>query len=473
MPKYTPEEYKKLWNSRDDMGRRKMIEDLLAVYDHDWKGLLDSKIETLFSRKTADKLKQRSDTTLNPLRRAVDELAQIYSKDPERNVNGSIEGLDPYEAMGTLDMTLDQAARLCFLCREILIRPLIIEDYFSGEPRFVFDIITPDKYAVFPHHDPLRVDGLVIELPRKKGVAKFVIWEDDYHALLDAQWNELTEDQLPHEYIGTQGINPYGIIPYLPCHAMYPARGFWHEKESNAIYDLTLTIGTAKTDYLHIRNLQSFKQLAITGKTDKGVDMATVALDPSRTIEVKGPTTDVKVLDMQADLRTHLDTLLDMMEASLNQVGLRPDATRGTMDAQSGYALSIKTHRQEQVWEQQRSIWAFWENRLYQMSRIIGSYDGIALPDGDLQIDYADIGPDENPQEQALLYASYEEHDWVSKAWVQRKLGFSEDEISQIEEEISKEKQQAIERQQKIMEEKEPAGTDPVIPNRYPAEFQK
>ena len=256
------------------------------------------------------------------------------------------------------------------------------------------------------------------------------VWTPTQHWMLNANWQPCKV--YPLDANGRRsgkgemqtGINPYGVIPYVPCFASYPAMGFWHDHKSKGLLDATYHAGIQKTDHNHLRHFQSFKQLYI--RSDKEVKNApALALDPAAVIQVRGQSSEVGAIDLQANLREHLDTLLQGAQATLALYGIRPEAVRGQagQGVQSGYALQIKNHRTQRIKESYARSWVRNEQRLYQVARRVADMDqlGVALPDGVYGVKHADMSPPQNPTEQAALAIQLKEAGW-SEANIMREV---------------------------------------------------
>lgn len=384
-----------------DSARRWRVAELRSVYSHRWDHILEAELERRFEdRRTYDRLKLVADTSLNMIRWAVDRIASIYSRPVTREVEGySPETADtllaPYLSDGELDLTLDQACRLTFLCRNLFARPLVVER--AGELKILLDLITPDRVIVDPSpDDPLAIRGICYMLPGED--RRYVVWTRDYHATLDHTFRTVESGQ-----------NPYGMIPVVPLFDSYPAVGFFHEGDSSGLYRATVEAGVAMTHLRHLMKMQSFKQLAIKGQVDRKT-MRFVA-DPCAVIEV--PHGDVEILDWQADIRMQIDVILQAAEIVLNLYGIRPEAVRGSVDAASGYALELKMHDLQDARERLRIMWAPQEQALYRTARVVWEVERLRperikyptrpLPLAKLIITYPEIGPGRDPGEVADL----------------------------------------------------------------------
>lgn len=386
------ERLRKVWDSEKDTERRNFICDLLQIYDHDWRELLDQRLEELFLPQNWKKIRLQIDTSINLLAWASDELGGIYNEPAARTIEGNEDGLEPYVNEGELDAALDEAARLCFALRQIVLRPLVVER--DKETVVVLDVVPPDRCCILPDKDdPLKLNAIAVRLSD----ARWSVWTDEQHWVVGHDWKPIEGDG------GEAGRNPYKTIPYVLCHARYPSRGHWSHQRSKGLLEATYQVGVGKTDHQHLRHTSSFKQMYIRqDKVDEEIPKQIA--DPTSVVQLRGQTAEAGVIDMQADLPSHLESLMQGAQATLALYGIRPEAVKGTVDASSGYALSLKMHKQQQVWGAYRRAWTRNERELYRVARVVWAVDAKGkppLPEGKLEIEYAELGPGQDPIEQA------------------------------------------------------------------------
>lgn len=403
--------YMELWES--DRNRRERVQQLLDIYDHKWTDLLVQKIEQNFAKQNQARMLSKIDTSLNMLRWSADTLAPVYAEGCQRFIEGIPDAdISAYTNDGILDLTLDRASRLLFAVRELLLRPIV-----DSEGKVVVDIITPAQCSVIRNPDnPLQLDGLVY----KTGQGEYVVWEavegPEGHAVYDKGWQEQVKPD------GQPYSNDYGIIPFVFAHALFPERGTWHDHDANGLKTATLNLGLAKTDYNHKRHLQSHKQMVFSGVSERGIG-GKAASDPSYAIVLKDPSASASVLDLHGDLQAHLNSIIQDAAQTLSLYGINPGAVKGSLDASSGYALSIKMTDTERVWKQQRTLWQAWEQQLYDVTRRVLEEDGnTQLPEGKLVFVWPDIGPETDKASEADFWLKLLQAGVVSVPEVRRAL---------------------------------------------------
>jgi len=385
--KLTSENLQSLVKKQSEAERREYVAGLLDIYAGDWKHALDDELRALFLPQTYEKLALRADTSINVLKQAADQIACVYSRKTTRTVDGNTE---PFEVFADLDMAFDGADKKTFVCQETFVRPL----YDETRQLLTVDILTPDSAWALPAPlDPLGLSFLMYQ----KG-DHFVVWTAENYAVYDKDFHLIRDPENP------DNLNPFGVIPWVCIHNAYPSDGqVFHEGESEQLRQATMTTGVQKTDLNHIQHLQSFKQLVGIGLDDE--EKMQKMADPSSMLTIDNPGASVSVLDMQADLKMHLDSVLQASAVTLNQLGIRPEMTRGTLSAQSGYALTIQLHNLERQWEQRRNLWRLFEQRFYDVARSVWFFfTGDELPAGKVQVDYQPLGPGANLAEEVATY---------------------------------------------------------------------
>jgi hypothetical protein len=384
----------------------------------DWHDWLRERVLAQFLEQNAEKLMVRADTTLNLLAWVTQEIAAIYSRPVER------EFVTEFEPGVEVDLGLESASHMTFALGECAIRPKWATD------RIILDLIPPDRFEYgVSDEDPLDLEWIVIDVTPDGDEKRFRVWTKNNYVTLGPDWKPVDDGVQP---------NPFGLVPYVVTHTMYPHTCRWQGKKTDIMSELTLFTGVALTDHAHLRHHQSYKQIVI--RSDKDAEkQAKIASDPSSVLSVRGQGAGADVLDMQADLIGHLESLLKRLEASLNQWGLRPEIIRGTLDASSGYALKIKLTGQEKAWDKLRRLWDLWEMHLWRLAaKTIPAEGGPVVPKLE-RIDWPDLGPGKDPTEVANRCSTLVSAGIYSRAEALREMERTDEEIQQIQDEIIQE----------------------------------
>ena len=421
MMKITSENLQNLVKSQEQTERREYVADLLDIYAGDWKHALDDELQKLFLPQTYEKLCLRADTSINVLKQAADQIACVYSRMTTRTVDGDSE---PFDNFVDLDMAFDASDKKSFVAQEVFVRPL----YDPERKKLTVDILTPESAWALPAQlDPLGLSFLMYQRGNE-----YVVWTDEFYATYDRDFNLVPDEGNP------ENLNPFGVIPWICIHNNYPSDGrVFHEGESEQLRQATLATGVQKTDFNHIQHLQSFKQLVGIGLDDE--EKMQKMADPSAMMTIDNPGGSVQVLDMQANLKQHLETVLEASAVTLNQLGIRPEMTKGTLSAQSGYALTIQLHNLESQWEKRRNLWRMYEQRFYDVARAVWEFfTDEELPEGVVQVEYQPLGPGANLSEEVNTYKTAVDAKLISRKRAMQTLwnmtdAEADEEIAQIQ----------------------------------------
>lgn len=380
-----------------EKNQRQYAENLLCIYDGDWTDLIKAKLQTRFSPETYKHLRVEVDPTINMVQRVVHLVAAIYTEEAERLV-GDIEP-EQYTREGLIDDLLDEADRMVFLCRNVLLHP------YSVEGGLDLDVITPDRFTVLRTKGRRsEIDAAMFFVPDEK---KYVVWTPEEHCVLDSGFN------VDYDF-GVQP-NDYGRIPLIPIFEQEPVRHWWQVKMAETLYQLALNTASAIADLMHGIKLASYKKLVI--KLGKGGKLET---SPDQNMDVVYPLIiegdgDVAVADITVDHEKLLDTIFKKAGAPLAQWGLRTDMIRqGGLDATSGYHLRLQMAGLLKQHRRRAKRWRTRESRIYQLGATIidvdrrrseySDYGLMPLPTGDLQVNHGDLGPEDNPVEKAAYW---------------------------------------------------------------------
>lgn len=389
-----------------------------GMYENDWYKILEQEVLRQFTREVAERLMIQADTSINIFRWAVDQLCAIYSRPVQRQIEG-----EDLEMMPRLDQVFSLSSRLTYGLGETLIRPVWTED--RGWHSW---LMPPERWTVIPDpSDKSKVILLYIEFPSKEGsgVSRRELWTAENYWPLDSNWNPIIEES-------TEGnTNPYGVIPWIVTHAEYPTTCFWSDSFSRSLAEAALQFGVAVSDWNNLRHTQSFKQLALKTSDSKQTKKHTRTMgDPASIIVLSGQNDSASVLDYQVDLKSHLDAIFYKAQSTLAMKGITPSLIRSSLDASSGYALKLKMHGQELVWEQQRLLWDLWEEEFWDVARVL--YPGI-LPDGIVTRTWPELGPGRSLEEERKHAMEMVASGLWSLSHARRKLGMTEEEIAQVE----------------------------------------
>ena len=386
--------------------RRRQAAELLRIYEGDWEDILAAEIREVFaSPDNAERALRYEDRSRNLLRWAAERIGAIYDRPPVRLLDGSPSpAYDALTKQAHLDLAMQQVSHYLIVVSEVFVRPAVRVDR-AGTPRLYFDLLTPDVVEVrVAQDDPTIVTALAYEewteddsgTPRKR----YVYWDADRVLVYDHDWRRVTDPDNP------DGLNPYGLIPWVACHRTYPTRMFWHTARSEELRNATLRTALALTDLNHALAEAGYRQIVLSGRPGEDFPARQVR-DVGQPLLV-GPTGTATTLDTVAPFGDLIDAILSKAGTALNLMGLRPSALRGTVDASSGYALRIQEHGLEEARDRLRTVMSVWEQELYATTARVWNTHTLQRQhlseDATLTIRWADVGPSAQPKELSEMW---------------------------------------------------------------------
>jgi len=85
-----------------------------------------------------------------------------------------------------------------------------------------------------------------------------------------------------------------------------------------------------------------------------------------------------------------------------------------------------------------RGLWSLYEKQLYSVASVVSLVDaGVALPAGELEVEYPDIGPASNPLDKATIAEKYQTVGMSRQNIWREVFGKSEEWIQQNEQELT------------------------------------
>jgi len=418
--------------------RRAQSKLLLDMYRGDWDDQLDSRIDDAFVTEAGrDKAKAHRNTSYNVLHWICGKLGAIYDVSPIRTLGEETPEhyLEMVVASG-MDMALGEACRLGVCVGQVFVRPVAMD---GGGLRF--DILTPEVVEVEVHpDDPTHAAELIYEewSTEAQGMARkrYIYWDAERHLVFDGSWNRVVVEG------NEEGRNPYGMIPWVTFHARWPVLAFWHDLRGEALRQATLNAAVSLTDLGVLFQECSYKQLGLTGRPGKDWP-ARQRREPGAPIILGSGT--ASVLDMTAPF----GPLMDAIERRLGMVGtmegLNPEAIKGTLSGDSGYALRLKQQGLEQAWRAGRQVYSEWERRLYVATARVWNVHrlGPLFPENvEVAVEWADVGPDAQPQELTEIWALRHEKGFCThvEAIMGARPGLSEARAREVAAEVAAER---------------------------------
>lgn len=382
-----------------DYARRVEIEKRLDLYHDNYKLILQNEIDNQFHKSTRGNVKQMIDDSSNVLKRIINEISLVYKQNAVRSYKVNDEDDERYKEIldqMPVDLTMQEVNRKTNLCNECLIYIVPRNDKID------YDIITPDKVEVYQHReDPTKPAGIMfskayVDTINNTKIRK-VYWDiEGQHMIYDEHDNVLENLGNPYTDIN----NPEKtILPFVIFHKNYMIDSIWDRTSGNDLVSGTIQIGVLLTYLNYLMKVGSFKMLTFTGIDIKDIPQDLI-FDPLFAKVIKDPSGQIGTVDLQLALNVIWEIIYNKIGALANNYGLSLDNFKLTADAQSGYALKIKNLGIENIIEGQRKFYRYYENELFEKTKIVNNtiYKDKQIKDGGIfRIDFAETEYPESP----------------------------------------------------------------------------
>ena len=386
-----------LWNRSTE--RRVLTSRMAGVYRNEWRDLygthtLERELRDRYPH-TYEMILAVADTSVNAFRWACSKLGAIYDRAPQRKLSG-IDCPSLYNSW-RIDLGLAQACKLTWALRQTILRPVLSKDGLQVQ------VLSPEWSVVVPNRDnPMRIDAImyqIVERVQRQDWIRYVVWTPEHHGIYQDQ---MLTALLPMAG-NPQNLNPYKVVPFTLAHAEWPedwdAWKILDPRSSHGIYRAAVEAAIGFTHLRHVIRWASHRQVSFKGVPGKDFD-PNMIVDPANPWVV-GPNATVEVHDFQIEIDKQVEAVLKLLDTPLNMEGIRPELVRGFTTATSGIDRRLQMTDLEERREEARTLWRINEDAFYDVSREVveverrrsGLEHHSALPPGEIEIDYAEIGP--------------------------------------------------------------------------------
>ncbi len=206
---------------------------------------------------------------VNIIKTVVDGTALVYRSGAARTLSSSKDEVDQTEralwdwimSNANYEATIKTVHRMVKLCRTVLVKP----SFRGGKIRL--DILTPDQIDVVQdEEDPTDARAIIYTRPRTDTVAAD---ELVYHYWDAANYRRFTADgQILRIPNNPNGVNPYGILPFVRFTETLPLSGFFVDSGE----DLTVVqdaVNIKLVQLNHLLKMQSFSVPVLIGYEGK------------------------------------------------------------------------------------------------------------------------------------------------------------------------------------------------------------
>lgn len=426
------------WDSPKDTERRNVARLLLEFHTGDWKKQVKARVRRQMAEETFQRMKLHIDHSWNISEYACSRIGAIYSKKVKRSIGGvDLEDFPEGQVFlngGMLDVVMGTVHPLTLGVGNTFLRPMGVQDPITQEMSMVVDIITPDQCVVT--EDPEDPNGIteIMYCIGSGDSARFVYWSAETHATLDKDF------QIVPDPNNSGFVNPYNLVPVVPLRESYRVKDFFQHRTGGSLRETTLTAAVGLSNYQYRLKSGCFKQPVVAGKPNQDFPLDHI-LD-SVTPLVLGPGGTATTLDLQSNYQQLLDVIIRRASTNLALHGFTDEALKGTVTAQSGIALRVMQTELSAAWDKQRTLYTFFEGDLLFVGRRVLQADlGVSLPEGPVEIEWPDVGPEPSPVDLANIYNPQVDRGMVPKWFASMKINkISEEEARRLVQEAQEER---------------------------------
>jgi len=316
--------------------------------------------------------------------RIIDKKSEVYKLAPQRTFGDKTEQDEPYQ-----DITKKKNIRLKVAEQQTNLLGTIGFRPFKTENNTFDYLMVRDFQAVFDVGiDPVAIRYPVATAANERDVI-YMYWSDEFNFLMTADNVTIKEtEQLERFGVPEDGINPYGVIPFVYLHNKEIIDDFWNTAgNADDLANANLHINMKLTEMSHKYRFKSFNPVYITGVDAKSSDVKfgydrLLAIEPA----------DAKVGNLSTDHLFMDDIEVIKFEIQQIERNYHLNIAWGIEGhAPSGFSLIVQNMSHMDDLEDFTDVARDWEDQIVEMERVVGKVDGLTVPEGDLRVDFNEI----------------------------------------------------------------------------------
>jgi len=414
------------------------VKNLKDIYRDAWDYIIEDELRKQFRAESVNAMHITKE--MNIMKRVVNEISMIYKQPAERSaLVGDTEDAVYQEISDGLDVVMKNVNRYTNLTNATLLR-VVWRDGID------YDIINFDNAEILTDPDdwkkiiaikfyvgatlPAEKDNEVISTwggtgmgtHNSGGYMKYshgYIFTTDSEAIDEPMRGKIirfeSDGKTGERYTSTED-SPYKkdgqtVLPFVLFTKSEPVDTLIDYTSGSDLIDINVVTAMS---LIHINALikhQSWRQLAITTQNPEKVPEG-YAIAPDRIITLEGDrdfTPRIDVLDLQANIRSLYDVILDRVRAVIAQYGVDADSFTRSGNAESGYKLRVKKEGLLEIREDQLPLYRQAERKLFEITRIVNNTHNTRKinEQAEFSIDFAEMQFSSSPEE--------ESRDWILK----------------------------------------------------------
>lgn len=364
------------------------------MYNDDYRELVLRRMLQIYPKAYDILLTAQIDLTNNIFKKIINRISRVYSFGVDRIIEDE-KTKEIYKQLN-IDSFMIEADKKLNAFNDLVIQ--VAWDYKNNKPALIFR---------YPHELEVEMDqfGNVEEIEylveKTKDGEKWAYWssEEHYYKVYDKKGNhkkEMIEDN-------ENGINPYGVLPFVFMNNQFrDSHCFFDEYGGDDLVNITLDNSIYSTFKNYLIKWQSFKQIVVTGSNVGAISGQ--MLDPSQALTATGQDVDIKLLDLQSDIKQ----LNDVLQDSANQVALNydisPESFMMTQQVSSGFALQMQNIALDERTKLRQKDFIEYENELNKLLILVSRVNNLILKENDFVITINEPTYPKSEQEQMDIW---------------------------------------------------------------------
>lgn len=298
---------------------------------------------------------------LNIVRKIIRNLAMVYIKDAVRTIDGTEQDQKIYseiETTSAIAVKMKQANRMSKLLGTVLLKPVWRNGHMD------LDVLTPDVLDVETGYTPEDLQAVQVTHYDPVGdvnETSYSIWTSETITTMDALGNFISEE-----------INPYGILPFIPCWSDPPTDYFWQR----GAHDLILSqdaINRMLTLLGYAIDFQGFSLCYVKSESQPKKEDQNIKLGP-RSVMFLSQQGDVGFASPDAPINEVLAAISFLMKQAAITNGLSASIITTDDKQMSGVSRITSNREMEELRRDDIALFTEYERKLFNIFRIIWNY---------------------------------------------------------------------------------------------------
>jgi len=346
------------------------------AYNDDFADVLRARIDATYTQANAEELVKVIDTTNNPLKRIVNEVSVLYSRQPVRKLATS-------EATIAWRDVLHRANASVVFPRLDCLTNLLNTTLLYVRPcrdSLTLKLILPQDCTVWPDPDdptmPLAVEFRECDPSAPNAKPIYHQWDrregSAGYRQYDTQGKLVKAKSLPNPYKDHTGR---AIIPILAFHREWPTWSFWDSTSGADLYELCLMVGMWETWINHLIRTDSAMQKYASGLLETAGEQQG---GPTSILQFRSPDgqpVSVGQFSSQADWNGLGAQIKRKLENVLYNYGLVLPDTRTSGDPTSGFALTVRSQGLTKLQKRRVPSYEKSEETLYRVVAAVHNFE--------------------------------------------------------------------------------------------------